>query len=69
MKKMLKSLLLFVALFVPFYLMMAYSSPSLQAEMMENGLLKNILTTALKGLAGGVVLIGGVWVVDKLKRK
>ncbi len=69
MKKILLSILKFAILFVPAYVVINLFQPEIRAQMLEGNILANILTVAGKGLVIGTILMVGVALIDKFKKK
>ncbi len=69
MKKILLSILKFSILFVPAYVVINLFQPEIRAQMLEGNVLANILTVAGNGLIIGTILMVGVALIDKFKKK
>ncbi len=69
MKKILLSILKFAILFVPAYVVINLFQPEIRAQILEGNILANILTVAGKGLVIGTILMVGVALIDKFKKK
>ncbi len=69
MKKIVLSILKFAALFVPAYVAINLFQPEIRAQMLEGNLFSNILLVAGKGMVIGTILMVGVALIDKFKKK
>ncbi len=69
MKKILLSILQFEVLFVPCYLAISFFEPDRKARLLENGIVNVVVSAAIMGLIIGTVLMGGLALVDKFKKK